>query len=78
MRLRDGLGAYFGCSLVVVEVFIAILSYVQLFLMVLVNFLGGGTPHIIDFIEKVIIFEVFLIFVLSVVLGLFRWPLGPS
>ena len=26
VRLRDALGAYFGCSLVVVEVFIAILS----------------------------------------------------
>ena len=78
MRLRDRLGAYFGWSLSVV-VFIANLSHFVAFCASLGLIWGGlRPPKSLIFIERVVIFEVFRIFDLDVVWGLFRWPLGPS
>ena len=39
---------------------------------------GLGPQKTLIFIERVIIFEVFRIFHLNVIWGLFGWPLGPS
>ena len=39
---------------------------------------GWKPPKSLIFIERVVIFEVFRIFHLNVIWGVFGWPLGPS
>ena len=74
----DRLGAYFWSLKFDLDFFTCILLY-------LVGFCDGFVLDFDEvrplksliFIEKVVIFEVFLNFYLNVVLGLFGWLLGP-
>ena len=62
MPLRNGLGAYFWCSLFDVDVFTTILFGFYRFLTSFGSIFGGlGPPESFIFVERVVIFKVFSI-----------------
>ena len=64
------------CSLLVF-ITLSCLNFLY-FLLILVSFLGDGTPKTFIFIGRVVIFKVFVILSFDVVWGVFWEPLGPS
>ena len=78
MAFQDRLGAYFWSSKFDLDFFANILLHFACFCDCFgLDFGGVRPPKSLIFIERVVIFEVFLNFYLNVVLGFFGWLLGP-
>ena len=78
VAFQDRLGAYFWSSKFDLDFFTAILLHLVGFYDCFGLDFGGVRPRkSLIFIERVVIFEVFLNSYLAMVWGLLRWPLGP-